>query len=126
MTAGDNVIVRKSTANSWTVKDWLGGAELYNKAGSGKWVPEASQFIDKFPHHLLLPKGIFYVYIRYIFKPVDSQWESVIDSTTTQKIATVKNSYAIEFLILNIWVWNALLSGAKSLHLFSGMVELQS
>ncbi|KOB74357.1 Storage protein 1, partial [Operophtera brumata] len=55
--SGENVITRASTDNDWTVKDWLSSAQLYEKVASGKWVPDAKQFITQFPDNLLLPKG---------------------------------------------------------------------
>nr|AAB86645.1 riboflavin binding hexamerin precursor [Hyalophora cecropia] len=62
LTAGENVIVRESTQNSFTVDDLESAYEIYMKAqniveGKKETLKERTKHLDFFPHHLLIPKG---------------------------------------------------------------------
>ncbi|XP_063537221.1 acidic juvenile hormone-suppressible protein 1-like [Cydia strobilella] len=60
--AGEHVIKRDSTHNTWTIDDWTSAHEVYEKAenalhGKGQFVLSQAQKIEGFPERLLLPKG---------------------------------------------------------------------
>ncbi|XP_032519279.2 acidic juvenile hormone-suppressible protein 1-like [Danaus plexippus] len=60
--AGECVIKRESSSNSYMIDQWLSNSEIVSKVsnvlrGNGQWVVDVNNFYSGFPRHLMLPKG---------------------------------------------------------------------